>query len=249
MDDRYLKLRMLSEMYWDCQEFRKAMASKARSGTVDDVVALALAKYREVETAMSRTMVRELRAAAPPEIRDWIADSPGVGEHLAAKLLGVIGDPYMAHPQHWEDRPGAAGGKGDPKRVLVADPPYVRNVDKLWAYCGVGDPARRRTAGMTQDEAAALGHWKAKTTLRLIAEACLKQPGTTYELVYRKARAEYDGRVHATPCAQCKGSGAVGQPWKAGHQHAAALRKVAKEVLRDLWEAARAAHQADQAAA
>jgi hypothetical protein len=235
MQEQYLKLRILSEMFWDCQDFRKAMASKARSATVDDVVAMALAAYQDTETQLSKAMIRELRHAAPAPVLAWIAESPGIGEHLAARLIGVIGDPYVAYPMHWE-------GTGKDDRHLVADPPFTRNVAKLWAVCGYGDPARKRRAGMTAADAAALGNWKPKMILRLLAESCVKQPGTRYDRVYRAAREEYAGRVHAGPCPQCKGSSEAGQPWRDGHQHAAALRRVAKEILRDLWEAGRAAH-------
>jgi hypothetical protein len=246
MQDQYLKLRILSEMYFDCQDFRKAMASKAESETVDDVVAAALKSYKATEDQISKTMVAELRAAAPAPVLAWVRESPGVGEHFAARLLGAIGDPYVAYPMHWEDRPGAGGGAGDPKRALAAGEPYIRNVAKLWAYCGYGDPVRKRRAGMTAAEAAALGNWKAKMILRLLAESCLRQrhshPGSRYVLAYDAARGQYAGRVHAAKCPQCKGSSEPGQPWKDGHQHAAALRRVAKEILRDLWEAARDAH-------
>jgi hypothetical protein len=243
MDNGYKSLKAPSELFWDCQEFRKAMENKARSGEVDpELVATAAGHYRAVEKLASKVMVTELRRTAPAPVLAWIRESPGIGEHLAAKLLGAIGDPYIARPMHWEERPGAKGGKDDPKRVLAEGEPYIRNVAKLWAICGVGDPARKRRTGMTAAEAAALGNWKAKTTLRLLAESCVKQPGSRYEQVYREARERYSGRVHTAKCVQCKGSTEPGQPWKDGHKNAAALRKVAKEILRDLWEAAREAH-------
>jgi len=244
MEQRYLRLRMLSEMYWDAQDFRKAQRNRIRSETIfddADEIQAALDLIEKAEKTLSRAMVRELRKVAPKPVLTWIRESPGVGEHLAAKLIGVIGDPYVAHPAHWE-------GNGKGERTLVKDKPYVRNVDKLWAYCGVGDPARKKRKGMTAAELAAMGNWKAKTTLRLLAEACVKQPGSKYEQVYRRAREDYEGRVHADKCPQCKGSSEPGQPWRPGHQHGAALRKVAKEILRDLWEAAREAHHQEQAA-
>lgn len=237
MEDQYLKLRMLAEMFWDSQDFRKAQRNKSRSGTTFDAdeIAAALDLIEQAEKTVSKAMVRELRKVAPEPVQTWIRESPGVGEHLAAKLIGVIGDPYIASPAHWE-------GEGKGERHLVWDKPYARNLDKLWSYCGIGDPARKRRKGMTAEEGAATGNWKAKCTLRLIAEACVKQPGSKYEQVYRRAREEYEGRVHVDKCPQCKGSSEPGQPWRPGHQHSAALRKVAKEVLRDLWEAARDAH-------
>jgi hypothetical protein len=240
----YQSLRAPAEMFLDVQEFRKAMESKARSGDVDGVmVASAAVHYREIEQLASEVMVRELRATVPPQILAWRKASPGIGEHLLAKLLGIIGDPYIATPMRWQDRPGAAGGKDDPKRILVPDgEPHARNVGRLWALCGYGDPARRRRTGMSAADAAALGNPWAKATLRLLAESCIKQAHSPYRPVYDRAREHYAGRMHAAPCPQCKGSSKTGEPWKDGHQHAAALRRVAKEILRDLWEAAREAH-------
>jgi len=258
MQDQYKTLRAMAELFLDSQGFRKSMANKARSLTVDPaVVAMALQGYQEIEEQLSKDMVKELRRVAPKPILQWIKESPGIGEALVAKLLGIIGDPYIAHPAHWE-------GTGKGNRHLVEGEPFVRNVDKLWAYCGIGDPARkRRTVKDAEDKQAAafaLVSWKAKTTLYMMTVRILQNrrhyEGSHYLQVYDAARAEYDSRVHAEQCPQCegsgKGNGEPGKPWKAAHQHAAAQRKLAKEILRDLWEAAREAHQAehqDQAAA
>jgi hypothetical protein len=246
-------MKAAAEMFWDAQEFRKAMENKARSGQVDpEFVAHAAKYYRKVEDLASGAMVNAMRDTVPAQILDWQQMTPGIGEHTLARLLGTIGDPYLARPQHWEDRPGAKGGKDDPLRVLVDDEPYVRNLAKLWAYCGIGDPARKRRAGMTKDEATALGNWKAKTALWLMAVAIVKSPsarGTRYRKIYDEARLRYANRVHDRPCPQCKGSSKVGDPWKGSHQHAAALRLLGKEILRDLWEIARDIHQAEPRAA
>lgn len=253
MQGPYKALHDLAEMYWDSQDYRKSMQNKARSMTVDPVfVAMASKAYHDVEDQAAKDMAAELARVAPPEILEWVAESPGIGMELTAKLLGVIGDPYIAYPSHWEKQPGAKGGKKDPKRVPVEDPPFVRNLDKLWAYCGVGDPARKRSAVKDAEDkqaaAFALGNWKAKTTVYMMAVRILQgrrhYEGSKYVKVYDAARAEYEDhpRVHTEPCPQCKGSSQPGQPWKDGHQHAAALRKMGKEILRDLWEAARDAH-------
>jgi hypothetical protein len=253
----YRALKNAANTFWDVQQFRVAMENRAGSGTVDPgYVAFASERYREIEDKVSGIMIEELKRCAPQSIRDWAARTPGIGRtadpHTLAKLLGMIGDPYIATPQHWVERPGAKGGKADPKRVLVDDPPYVRNLAKLWAYCGYGDPARRRYKKMPEADAAACGKWKAKATLRtmaLLAVQSGKRHPSRYRAVYDGARERYADRVHDRPCPQCKGSSQPGQPWKDGHQHAAALRLVAKEILRDLWEMSRDAHQAGQEAA
>jgi hypothetical protein len=117
-------------------------------------------------------MRRSFRRAAP-EVVAWLKTDAtvGIGEHLLARLLGTIGHPVLAQPHHWE-------GEGA-DRVLVDDEPFKRNVAKLWAYCGVGDPARKRRVGMTAEDATALGNPRAKMLVRLIAEGCIKQVGST----------------------------------------------------------------------
>jgi hypothetical protein len=111
--------------------------------------------------------------------------------------------------------------------VLVADPPFERSVSQLWSYCGHGDPTRRRRKGMTADDAAAMGNPALKTAVWQIAVACTKQVGTArsrrspYRDVYDVARLTYADR-----------------DWTDAHRHAAALRKVGKEILRDLWKVA-----------
>src|SRR5205085_7998418 len=111
---------------------------------------------------------RSFRATAP-RLYKWSKDTPGVGEHLLARLLGAVGHPCVATPHHWE-------GEGS-ERVLVADEPFVRNVAKLWAYCGHGDPTRRRKTGMSAEDAASLGNPKAKMLAHLMAETAMKQTG------------------------------------------------------------------------
>ena len=60
--------------------------------------------------------------------------------------------------------------------------------------------------------------------VHLMAEACLKAKARSpYGPVYDEARATYEAREEWTPL----------------HRHNAALRKVGKEILRDLWLVAR----------
>lgn len=264
----YLELRVISEMLEDAMRARIAASNRAERGGVDPAIyrdqldALAAAEHN-VALAMRRCY----RRVAPASVVAWQRDTPGIGEHLLARLLGIIGDPHVARPHRWE-------GDGAEK-VLVAEEPYERTVSQLWAYCGHGDPARRKRVGMTQAEAFGLGSPRAKMLVHLLAEACMKQIGTgqrvsetqgclagmnggeptrppeaipaparrrsPYRDVYDEARERYSDRVHAAACVRCGPSGkpaVEGSPWSAAHQHAAALRLVGKELLRGLWVAA-----------
>lgn len=228
------ELRILAESFADAQDVRIRIENRLRSGTIPpDLAKSILNEQRRVEHMIGLAMRRQFRRCAP-DIHAWVKDTPGIGEHLMARLIGTIGHPVIATPHHWE-------GEGA-DRVLVADPPFLRNVAKLWAYCGHGDPGRRKAKGMTADQAFALGSPKAKMLVHLLAESAMKCVGSgpttdqnspaaqrsrvrrrsPYRDTYEAARARYADRPDWTP----------------GHQHNAALRLVGKEILRDLWRAA-----------
>jgi transposase len=139
----------------------------------------------------------------------WATEYPGIGEKLIARLIAEIGDPG--------ERPNPA---------------------KLWAYCGVGDPARKRRVGMTQEEAFKLGNPHAKKLCWLIGESFVKVNQGPGRENYDAARAKYADRVHATACVRCGPAGkpaAPGSPWSLKHQHEAAKRYAVKEFLKALW--------------
>lgn len=155
---------------------------------------------------------------------EWAKAQKGIGEKTFARFLATLGgDPYVNH----------ATGE-------------IRTVSQLWAYCGHGDPARRKRKGMSQDDLFKLGTPEAKKRLYLIATTCLKAQGN-YAQVYYARRGVTADRTHAAECVRCGPSGKPAQPdspWSAAHQHADALRIVGKEILRDLWTEAKRIHEA-----
>jgi len=170
----------------------------------------------------------------------WIKEQRGVGDKTAARLLAVVGDPYV----------NVATGE-------------VRTVSQLWAYCGHGDPSRRKRKGMTQEDLFALGNPTAKKRVWLISTAILKAGGgeekateaaadaltTTASLAaaYYQRKHATEGREHATECVRCGPSGKPaqpGSPWSDAHRHADALRIVGKEFLKGLWLEAKRLHEA-----
>lgn len=211
-------LRLFAEMYEDAQKARIGCENRVRSATVDeDLTAALLAALGNAENELKKALAKQYKRTVPAPIQEWAKQTKGIGKtspHLLARLLGVIGHPVLATPHHWE-------GEGT-DRVLVADPPFLRNVAKLWAYCGHGDPSRKRAKGMSAAQAASLGNPRAKMIVHLLAESVVKQKNEDYRLVY-------DTRREAT---------AVTHPdWSKGHSHNDALHIVAKEILRDLWRA------------
>lgn len=119
-------------------------------------------------------------------------------------------------------------------------------------------------------------NWNAQARSRawLIANSCLKQPvGTRYRDVYIDGRAKYADAVHTSCCERCTacttcGNAASknktehlaehgcdnrrlsvagpGSPLSPAHQHARALRLIAKEVLKDIYVEAKAWHENEE---
>lgn len=248
----WLELRIWAEMLHDAQLARIAAGNRAARGGVDPGVYEAhVEQLASVEHACALAMRRCFRRVVPAELVAWQKEQRGIGEHLVARLLGHLGDPLIATPHQWTTTP-PQGHVCDPahcgdKRHLVALEPYQRTVSQLWAYCGHGDPARKKHKGMTADEAFGLGSPGCKMLVHLLAEACMKQkPGNRYRDIYENRRLLTVERVHAAPCVRCGPSGkpaVAGSPWSKAHQHADALRVVGKELLRDMWRIRHAASQ------
>lgn len=173
-----------------------------------------------------------------PLWKAWGKDQLGVGEKQAARLFAAIGDPYW---NTLHDRP--------------------RTVSELWAYCGlhvvhpgghlVVDTHQAHAAGVApRRQRGQKSNWNATARMRvwLVASSCVlvKRPEAHYRQVYDAARVKYEGALHSSECARCgpKNSPALpGSPLSAGHQQARAVRAIGKEILRDLWLAAREIHQ------
>lgn len=246
----WVELRVLAEVFTDAQQLRIATENRVRElgGAFAERVA---EPFRASEHAARLELRRTYRRVVPAEIVAWQKAEKGVGADLLARLLGHLGDPYIATPHAWmaDARDGHVCdplrcGKG---RHLVVFQPFTRTVSQLWSYCGHGDPTRRKFKGMTADDALGLGSPVCKMLVHLLAEACMKQQaGNRYRDFYEARRLVTADRVHAVARARCGPSGrpaAEGSPWSKAHQHADVLRIVGKELLRDLWLVRHAAAQ------
>jgi hypothetical protein len=167
----------------------------------------------------------------------WVKASKGVGEKQAARLLASIGDPF------WND--------------LHNRP---RKLRELYAFCGmsvVGTSARF-TIESQGDHGAGSAPTKqrgervtwspdARMRLWLIASKCVMVGhGGPYRAIYDEGRTKYADALHAVECKRCgpKGKPAQpGSPLSAAHQHARAIRLIAKLILRDLWTESQRLHE------
>lgn len=229
------RLRMLTRSEVDEDGVMRGLAMDERDPNVARTAALVemLAKAEHQAVLNLNKLLRE------HPLGPWIKQQKGVGEKTAARLLAVVGDPYL-NMQTGE----------------------IRTVSQLWAYCGHGDPGRRKRKGMTQDELFALGNPTAKKRTWLIATAILKAGGGEEKAIvlapegpassaslaatYYARKSATEGREHAAECVRCGPSGKPalpGSPWSDAHRHADALRIVGKEFLRQLWLEAKRLHE------
>lgn len=209
----YHNLRCVAEMFWDTQQARISTHNRVMGADVDVMIyADALSACEYAEKACRLGLTRQYRRTVDDGIRAWQKETRGVGEHLLASLLGVVGHPVWAERHCWV-------GSGSDRRLYSLGV-FRRRVSDLWAYCGHGDPDRRPRRGMSAEEAALSGSPRAKRAVWLLSCAQLKSRGA-YRDVYDAGRERYQER-----------------DWTDGHRHNAALRLVGKALLKDLWLAA-----------
>jgi len=210
------RVRSLTRNEADSDGEVRGLGLDARSPEVATAMAM-LETMRSLENEATKSIQRAVRKHP---LYGWVKRSHGIGEKQAARLLAVIGDPY------WND--------------LHERP---RTVSELWAYAGysvIGGAAQRRHKGVKSN-------WndKAKSRAFLMAQSCVKALGGHYRGVYDDARALYADALHPVDCIRCGPAGKpalADSPLSPGHQHARALRRVSKEILRDLWIESRAVH-------
>ena len=240
-------LALAAEVVDDLEKVKIANQNRLRTLTMDgehghgmtldhpDVQRLA-ALVKALEDAEHQATLNLGRVMRHHPLGAWVKASKGVGEKQAARLLASIRDPY------WND--------------LHNRP---RTVRELYRFCGmdvVGTSAQVtpeshlvRGAGVAPSKVRGERvTWSpdARMRLWLIASKCVMVGhGGPYRAQYDEGRAKYADAVHATECKRCgpKGKPAQpGSPLSAAHQHARAIRLVAKLILRDLWNEAKRLH-------
>jgi hypothetical protein len=146
------------------------------------------------------------------------------------------GPDFPVGHMHADAQPGSAGGEH------AGHPGHTRGDDQ------------ELSAGMAPKRARGQkANWSATAKMRayLVAVSCMKNLDSPYRKIYDDTREKYADAVHQFPCIRCGPSGKPAQPGTPlsdGHKHARALRKVAKEVLKDLWREARRLHEEGQGA-
>jgi hypothetical protein len=240
-------LGLAAEVVDDLERVRKGNRERLRSLTStedgrfglsaehSDVARLAalVAYLDEAEDQAVKNLQKIMRAHP---LGPWCKATTGIGEKQLARLLAAIGDPFWHVPEN-----------------------RSRTVSELWAYCGfrvlhpggqsADDDQGSLAAGVAQAHRKGVqGNWSDTARMRawLIGTQIVKTPTSPYRPVYDEARVKYAEAVHAQACVRCGPRGKPAQqgtPLSDGHQHARAVRVVAKRVLRDLWREAKRLHE------
>lgn len=190
---------------------------------------------KKLENQVERELERHMKAHP---LGPWIISKRGLGLKTAARLIGVIGDPYL-------------------KVVVAEDGSWTRvprGVRSLYAYCGMhvvtategaesgaGEAPRRRRGTKS--------NWSETARKRLYNIAIAQRYGraNAYRPVYDAAKAKAQAATHATACVRCGPAGKpalAGTPLGGGHAEGRALRAVSKQVLKELWRESRRLHGA-----
>lgn len=240
----FLELRVFADSYYQLQQQRIQINQRLQASAIPkEVVNEILESIQHSENMAKKAMQSAFRRAAP-WVSEWLKteETVGIGPHLMARLLGVIGHPVVTTPHHWE-------GVGKQRR-LVEDPVMFRSISALWAYCGVRDHRIRRKKGASAEENAAAGNSDARMLVYLLSLSVIRQTGrvASEESIEQTAPGTGDPVLVSKPslCARSRSPYrdiydlarlrySVREEWTAAHQHKAALRIVGKEILRDLW--------------
>ena len=195
----------------DIEDLRKRTANRARALAAEGATAAEYERHVEAFAGLEHQAVLHLqRAMRKHPYAPWVKQTLGVGEKQGARLLAAIGDPY------WN------AAEGRPRRGPA----------ELWAYCGYA-PGQKRQKGVK-------ANWNAEAKMRafLVAEKCLNTGVRKLDGYDDTDGYDFENRVALTPHAQVYLD--ARRAWadrdtSEGHKHNHALRRVAKEVLKDLW--------------
>lgn len=261
-------LQVVSEALDDFEAVRIGLENRIRSIKQADPETHLYGLEERLEGVVQheKELVKVLRRAlrAHP-LGPWVKATVGIGEKQGARLLGALaGDPlhradgtprtigqlwaycgyHVVPAQTSLEAQDMHGGDTTSDQLVSAhssvesqngpggDTSSDTGLNGCDTHPRVAGVAPRRRKGQR-------ANWnsKAKSRAFLVAESCIKKSHSPYRHVYEIARKQEEERLHETPCAQCKAR--VGEPLKKGHQHARAMRKTAKAILKDMWLQAR----------
>lgn len=234
----YAGLLVYGDVFRDVQEIRRGVGDRLRTlqnekgidgGPAERLRSLYLFA-RETEQHVGEMLDRVMEGHP---LAEFAAATQGLGIRSVARLLAVIGDPAVATD-------AATGERRE------------RTVSQLWSYCGLAPSSAEGHFNVAAKAETALlavqtlrnrcAACRAACRARPVAPASTRPPwapppedctclqrGYVYRVIYDRARVLY---------AQREGLSEL-------HRHRMALRRVEKEILKDLWRESRRVHGLD----
>jgi hypothetical protein len=231
MNEEFWQFRAAAANYYDASRQRTRVINRLkaheRRGHVEPALDQQLDAAEVQKKAMEKVLTDMYKRLAPPAILKFQKETAGIGESLTAQLIGYVGDFRTYTEAWWEDAPEGS----DEKRVLRTGGKVTIGVRDVWAYAGMGDPARRRRRGGSQEEQFEAGSPNVKRVAYLMADFALRQNGKPDKNGKARAQTPYYPLYLA---AKAKAE-AAHEDWTPLHRHNHALRLVAKAILKDLW--------------
>ena len=204
-----------------------------------DVKRLA-ALVKALEDAEHQATLNLARVMRHHPLGEWVKNSKGVGEKQAARLLASIGDPYWndlhSRPRRLRELYAFCGMN------VVGTSAHSSGDSQSWTGAGAA-PTKQRGERVTWNPDARMRLWLIASKTVMVGH------GGPYRAIYDEGRLKYADAVHAEECKRCGPKGKPAQPdspLSAAHQHARAIRLIAKAILRDLWTAAKNIHEGEQ---
>lgn len=185
----------------------------------------------------------------------WVARTKGVGEKQGARLISILRDPYW---NDLYDRPRLVSELWAYCGLHVLSVAPTASATQTASGDGVQPGGADQSINDPHDVPVGIApfrqrgqkaNWSQDAKMRtyLVAASCIKQSSSPYRPVYDEARLKYETSVHRIDCRRCGPAGhpaKAGSPLSKGHQHARAMRRVMKEILRDLWTESKSLHEA-----
>lgn len=258
-------LSIAADIVDDIEAAREGAASRRRSlietknaGPKDPPVLILdsiMAGLADVEKEAVKALEDEMKRHP---LGPWIRSTRGLGMKSSGRLLAAVGgDPYLRHDdvirtvgQLWSYCGfGDAAAQRKRKGHRMTWSPTARSC----AYV-VADALMKQTcAACVAHGKARRAQWRADGNSNLPPwapppEDCTCAEDCPYRHLYNQTRLHYEEAVHDNVCLGCgpKGEPATfGSPLDPAHKHARAIRRIAKQVLKDMWCEAKRLHDLD----
>lgn len=207
-------------------QFKNRLWALTEAGAKSPSLEKAIANHEETKKELGKSLGKIVKGMP---MMDWAEGIKGFGPLSYGIILSHLGgDVIRTTPKFFAEGEGTRKHGQPVKKELVEGESFRRSIAQLRAYCGYGDPTRRRNikreGKMTQEDLMAGGNPALKKWFYLVADGMIKAKNEKYTPIYYAAKEEYATHLEEN-----------GKPFSKGHAHACAVRKMIKALIKDMW--------------